>query len=118
DFNEGDLWMMLAVASYAIYTTLLRHRPELHGLSFLFATFAIGALLLLPFYMAETASGHPLHLTVHALLAIGYVALFASILAYFAFNRTIELLGPNVGALSVHLVPVFGTILAVLLLGE
>jgi drug/metabolite transporter (DMT)-like permease len=51
-------------------------------------------------------------------LAVGYVALFASILSYLAYNRTIELLGPNRGSLAVHLVPVFGTILAVLLLGE
>ncbi len=50
-------------------------------------------------------------LTLHSVLAIGYVTVFASILAYLAFNRTIELLGPNTGALTVHLVPVFGTIL-------
>ena len=118
DFNNGDLWMLAAVVSYSIYTALLRHRPPVHGLSFLFATFAIGATMLLPLYLAETASGHPLPLTLHAALAIGYVTIFASILAYLAFNRTIELLGPNTGALSVHLVPVFGTIFAVLLLGE
>lgn len=118
DFNRGDLWMLAAVVCYSIYTALLRHRPPVHGLSFLFATFAIGALLLLPFYVWETASGHPLPLTLHSAAAIGYVTLFASIFAYLAFNRTIELLGPNTGALSVHLVPVFGTILAAVLLGE
>jgi drug/metabolite transporter (DMT)-like permease len=118
DFNKGDLWMLAAVVSYAFYTALLRHRPPVHGLSFLFATFVIGATLLSPLYIAETVSGHPLPLTLHSVLAIGYVTIFASILAYLAFNRTIELLGPNTGALSVHLVPVFGTILAVLLLGE
>jgi drug/metabolite transporter (DMT)-like permease len=118
NFEKGDLWMLAAVASYSVYTALLRHRPSVNGLSFLFSTFAIGALLLLPFYLWETASGHPMPLTPHSVLAIGYVTIFASILAYLAFNRTIELLGPNTGALTVHLVPVFGTILAVLLLGE
>jgi len=51
-------------------------------------------------------------------LAVAYVALFASILAYLAFNRIVELLGANTAGMAVHLVPVFGTILAVLLLGE
>jgi drug/metabolite transporter (DMT)-like permease len=54
----------------------------------------------------------------HAFLAVGYVAVFASAVAYLAFNRTVELLGANTAGLSVHLVPVFGTILAIVLLGE
>lgn len=118
DFERGDLWMLAAVVSYAVYTALLRLRPRVHGLSFAFATFALGAALLLPFYLAETSWDRPMPLSLHAVAAIGYVAVFASILAYLAFNRTVELLGANTAGLVVHLVPVFGTILAVLLLGE
>jgi drug/metabolite transporter (DMT)-like permease len=117
-FNAGDLWMLAAGVSYAIYTALLRLRPAVHGLSFLFATFVIGAALLLPLYIGETSGGHPMPLSWHALLAVGYVAVFASAVAYLAFNRTVELLGANSAGLSVHLVPVFGTILAIALLGE
>jgi drug/metabolite transporter (DMT)-like permease len=54
----------------------------------------------------------------HAFLAVGYVAVFASVVAYFCFNRTVELLGANAAGLTVHLVPLFGTLLAVALLGE
>jgi drug/metabolite transporter (DMT)-like permease len=118
DFKPGDLWMLAAVVSYAIYTALLRSRPQVHGLSFLFATFMIGALLLVPFYLGESLSGRPLPLTVTSALAIGYVAVFASILAYLAFNRVVEIVGANTAGLVAHLVPVFGTVLAVLLLGE
>lgn len=118
DFKRGDLWMLIAVVSYAVYTALLRLRPPVHGLSFAFATFALGAILLLPFYVAETAWDRSMPLSLHAVAAIGYVAVFASILAYMAFNRTVELLGANTAGLVVHLVPVFGTVLAVLLLGE
>jgi drug/metabolite transporter (DMT)-like permease len=53
-----------------------------------------------------------------SVLAIGYVAAFASVLAYLSFNRLVALVGPNTAGLAVHLVPVFGTVLAVLLLGE
>jgi drug/metabolite transporter (DMT)-like permease len=117
-FNTGDLWMLVAVVSYAVYTALLRRRPRVHGLSFLVATFAAGALLLLPFYLTETLSGHPMPISMTSALAVGYVAVFASILAYLSFNRAVELIGPNTAGLSAHLVPVFGTVLAVLLLGE
>lgn len=118
DFKAGDLWMLAAIVSYALYTALLRLRPPAHGLSFAFASFAVGGLLLLPFYVAETLWVRPLPVTTESLLAIGYVAIFASILAYLAFNRTVELMGANTAGLTVHLVPVFGTLLAVLLLGE
>jgi len=118
EFNRGDLWMLAAIVCYAVYTALLRRRPAVHGLSFLVATFAAGALMLLPFYVAETLSGRPLPLTATSALAIGYVAVFPSILAYLSFNRAVAVIGPNTAGLAVHLVPVFGTVLAVLLLGE
>lgn len=118
DFTRGDLWMLAAVVVYATYTALLRLRPAVHGLSFAFATFSVGATLLFPFYVAESILVQPLPMTTDALLAIGYVAIFASILAYLAFNRVVELLGANTAGMTVHLVPVFGTLLAVLLLDE
>ncbi|WP_439540997.1 DMT family transporter [Hyphomicrobium sp.] len=117
-FKRGDLWMLAAVVSYAFYTTLLRLRPPVHGLSFAFASFAGGAALLLPFYIAETLLGRPMPVSMASVLAVAYVAFFASVLAYLAFNRLVELLGANTAGMAVHLVPVFGTILAVLLLGE
>jgi drug/metabolite transporter (DMT)-like permease len=116
--NTGDLWMLAAGVSYAVYTAMLRKRPAVHGLSFLFATFAVGAALLMPFYVAESVHTRPMPFSWHALLAVGYVAVFASVVAYFCFNRTVELLGANAAGLTVHLVPLFGTLLAVLLLGE
>jgi drug/metabolite transporter (DMT)-like permease len=119
EFKTGDLWMLAAVISYATYTVLLRLRPAVHPLSFACASFLLGATLLLPFYLVETMVwGAPMPVNAQSLLAVGYVAVFASILAYLAFNRIVELVGANTAGLAVHLVPVFGTILAVLLLGE
>ena len=118
DFRPGDLWMLAAVVSYAIYTALLRLRPAVHGFSFAFASFGLGAMLLLPFHVAETVLVGPMPASPGSLMAIGYVAVCASILAYMAFNRTVELVGANTAGLTVHLIPVFGILLAVLLLGE
>lgn len=118
ELNRGDLWMLAGIVSYAVYTALLRRRPAVHGLSFVTATFILGALLLLPLHLAETLSGRPLPLGLPSLLAILYVAVFASVLAYLSYNRAVALLGANTAGLAVHLVPVFGTLLAVVLLGE
>ena len=117
-FNAGDLWMLGACVVYAGYTALLRLRPAVHGLSFLFASFVIGALLLLPLYIGETFVSQPMPLNWQALAAVVYVALFASVLGYLAYNRTVAVLGASTAGLAVYLVPVFGTLLAMLLLGE
>jgi drug/metabolite transporter (DMT)-like permease len=117
-FNTGDLWVLAAVLSYAGYTALVRRRPPVHPMTFLLAIFAPGALMLLPFYLWESDSGRPLILTPVSAAAIAYVSIFPSILAYLAWNRSVELVGPNRTGLSVHLMPVFGSLLAIGFLGE
>lgn len=117
-FVSGDLFVLAAVVLYAAYTTLLRRGPKVHGLSFVVTTFAIGSLVLLPFYLAETASGRPLPVTPTAAAAIAYVAVFPSIMAYLCFNRAVALVGANTAGLAIHLIPVFGSLLAIAFLGE
>lgn len=117
-FNVGDILVFVAVVCYCAYTVLLRRRPEVHPLSFLVATFLGGAGMLLPFYLWETMSGFPMPLSFQALGSIAYTAVCASILAYLCFNRAVALAGAGVAGLSFHLMPVFGTVLAILILGE
>jgi drug/metabolite transporter (DMT)-like permease len=116
--NSGDAWVLAAVVCYALYSALLRKRPATHPLSFLTASFALGALLLLPFYVWEDLSGAALRPSAPGLLAIGYLALFPSCLAYLFYNRGVELVGANRAGQFFHLMPVFGSLLAVGLLGE
>lgn len=117
-FNSGDLWVLAATISYAAYTALLRKRPAVSPMTFLLALFAPGAAMLLPFYIGESLGGRPLILNPLSLAAIAYVAIFPSILAYLAWNRSVELVGANRTGLSVHLMPVFGSLLAITFLGE
>ncbi len=116
--NRGDLWVFGAVVCYAFYAVLLRRRPTLHPLSFLTATFALGALLLFPFYLAETLLGRPMGFDLVTTLAVAYVAVFPSILAYLCFNRGVDLAGASRAGLFIHLMPVFGSLLAMAFLGE
>ena len=117
-FNEGDLLIFTAVVSYALYSALLRRRPAIHPLSFLAASFALGAAMLLPFHLWEHLAGNSLRANATTFLAIFYVAVFPSILAYLCFNRGVELIGANRAGQFVHLMPLFGSLLAIAFLGE
>lgn len=117
--NVGDVAIVIAMAIYAIYATLLRKRPTVAPLSLVCATMGIGAVLLLPFTVGEYVSGARFAaLDLGGLAAIGYVSVFPSILSYVCFNRGVELIGANRAGPFFHLIPLFGVILAVLFLGE
>ncbi len=117
--NAGDLLVILSMAMWASYTIALRWRPQgLHPLSFLFTIAVIGDLCILPLWLGELALGRHPAWTLEALAALVIVALFSSVLAYIFWNRGVEQVGAAVAGLFVHLMPVFGVILAWLFLGE
>jgi drug/metabolite transporter (DMT)-like permease len=116
--NAGDAWVLAGVVCYSLYSALLRLRPQVHPLSLLAACFGVGSLLLLPFTVAEHWSGAVLHPHLAGLLAIGYLIVFPGCFAYLFYNRGVELAGANRAGQFFHLMPVFGSLLAVLLLGE
>jgi drug/metabolite transporter (DMT)-like permease len=116
--NQGDVWILVAMVIYGIYAAMFRVRPAAHPMSFLVATMGIGALMILPFYLWEFVEGGRVQGGIPALLAMAYIAVFPSFIAYLFFNRGIELIGATRAGQSWHLMPVFGSILAVLFLGE
>jgi drug/metabolite transporter (DMT)-like permease len=116
--NKGDIWFFVAQIIYAFYVVLLRRRPKIHSLSFAFVLFAGGGLLLTPFVIAEMADGRYPVWDGPALATLGYVMVMPSLVAYLFFNRGVELLGPNRSAPFYHLIPIFGSVLAILFLGE
>jgi drug/metabolite transporter (DMT)-like permease len=85
-FNIGDFILLFAMAAYALYSALLKRRPPLHPLSFVTLTMSWGAILLLPFYAAEIASGYTVPFELRALLILTYVVLFPPLLAHFSFS--------------------------------
>lgn len=117
-FNQGDLLVFAAVVLWAIYSVLLRKRPAMHPLSFLTVTIAISVILLAPLYAWEHLSGRVMHFDHTTVLAVGYVAIFPSVLAYLFYNRGVDLIGANRAGTFIHLMPLFGSIMAILFLGE
>jgi drug/metabolite transporter (DMT)-like permease len=117
--NKGDLWVLLAVGCWAFYTVHLRHRPAgLHPLTFLSAIFAIGLMVLAPFYAWEIGQGGRVGTDPATCVSILYVALFPSILAFIFWNQAVGEVGPTKAGLFIHLMPVFGTLLSIIFLGE
>ena len=117
--NAGDLLFILSMAMWSIYTIALRFRPRgMHFLSFLFVIVCIGDVAIIQLYAIETALGYPMHWSVSTVATIAAVAFFSSILSYIFWNRGVEQVGANVAGLFVHLMPVFGVMLAWLVLDE
>lgn len=117
--NRGDLWMLGAPPSWALYTVLVkRHPPELHPMALLTTTTVFGLLLLIPLYFWEIGRGAGLELSPVSVAGVVYVALFASVIAYICWNRGVGTVGANRAGLFLHLIPVFSTVLAVIFLGE
>ena len=117
-FVVGDLLMLLAICFYALYSVLLRKRPDIHPMSFLTTTFAVGVILLLPLYLWEAQGTPPLELTQSVIISLLYVAFCPSILAYLCWNKGIHEIGANRAGLYINLIPLFASLLAVLFLGE
>lgn len=116
--NGGDLVISAAVIIWSLYTVLLRKRPKVHPMSFLAATVTIGVAALFPLYISELASGRLIVNQAESWLAIAYVGLFPSLIAYLCFNRGVELLGPSTTGLYLNIMPVIGALLAVIFLNE
>ena len=117
--NAGDLFVILSMAMWSLYTVMLRHRPPgLDTLSFLFVLAVVGDLVVLPFWLGELALGRTMAWTWSTVAALAFVATFSSLLAYIFWNRGVEAVGAQVAGLFVHLMPVFGATLAWLFLGE
>src|ERR1700687_1577287 len=117
-FNKGDLIFTVALAIFGLYSVLSLKRPKIHGLSFVGFTFGCGAACLIPLLIWELFPRPVMQLDATNLLTLFYVAVFPSTLAYLCFNRGVQLIGANRAAPFFHVVPVFGSAMAIVFLGE
>ena len=118
EFNRGDLIFIVALAIFGLYSVLSLKRPDIHGLSFVAFTFGAGAACLIPLLIWELFARPLMRIDTANLLTLLYVAVFPSTVAYLCFNRGVQLIGANRAAPFFHVVPVFGTIMSIVFLGE
>ncbi|MFG2886922.1 DMT family transporter [Streptomyces sp. NPDC048297] len=118
-FGAGDLWMIAAACSFAGYSALLRRRPaELGGTAFLFTTFLLGIVMLLPAQVVSLAVQGGFRPTPGTVLPLLYVGVASSAVAFFAWNTSISLIGATRAGIVYYLQPVCVALLSRALLGE
>lgn len=118
-FNQGDLLVLAAAVVWALYSSNLKRYPQgMHPLAYLTAISIIGLAAIFPLYLLELIGGKSFEVNTATVITIGYVAIFASVLAFIFWNAAIRAIGANKAGPFVHLMPVFSTILAVLFLDE
>lgn len=117
--NPGDIWILLAVVSWAIYSVTLRHKPKsVSPFGFFGFSVAFGVIALLPFALWEQGGIYIPQWSERVWMVVGYIAVFPSILAYLFWNRGVAEIGASSAGLFIYFIPVFGLILAVLFLKE
>lgn len=118
-FNPGDLWVLAAVVSWSLYTVLLGRRPRgVEPMVLLTALVVVGTAWIAPFYAWEIARGLRVTPDLATAGAILYVGVFASLVAYAFWNAGVARAGASRAGIFMNLMPAFGTLLAVALLGE
>jgi len=119
NFNKGDLWMVVAMFSWAIYSALLRKKKfELSHIAFLQTIITAGLIFLLPAYILEIMLGHKLDVHMPFLLTLGYVVLFPGLASFFFWIKGISIIGSNRSGIFLHLIPIFSTVMAILIFNE
>lgn len=118
-FNIGDLWVLLAAISFAVYSILLRYKPKnLSMITFQLITFILGTMYLTPLYLMEFDTRIINEPTVTNTISILYIAICSSLLAFISWNKSIELLGATKAGMIYYTLPIFTGSLAFIFLDE
>jgi drug/metabolite transporter (DMT)-like permease len=120
ELRPGDAWILAAMPIWGVYSVLLKRLrpPELGGVPFLFVLTVLGLAMLAP-VVALQAHFSPLHApTAAQAVGIVYMGIGASVVAFICWNKGVEVVGANAAGITIHLLPAFGTVLAILALGE
>ena len=119
DFNKGDLIMLAGMFAWALYSALLKKKKyEISQITLLEVVIILGLLFLIPIYLLEVRIGNPLIINKPFILTLSYVVLFPGIAAFFFWIKGISIIGANRAGVFLHLMPVFGAIMAIIIFDE
>lgn len=117
--NRGDIWILIGLLFWSVYTICLRWRPQaLHPIGFLWVIGIVGLVGLTPFYLYELGSGRHLIATPQSIAVLFYTGIFPSLVAFVFWNHGVKQVGPNQASLFLHLMPVFGALMSMAFLDE
>ena len=118
-FNKGDISMVIAMLSWAIYSSLLKKKKyELSQLSLLQIIIFTGLIFLTPIYILELNYGYKIIMGTPFILTLIYVVIFPGLLAFIFWIKGISIIGANRAGVFLHLMPIFGSTLAIIIFNE
>ena len=119
NFNKGDLWMLVCVLSWSLYSTLLKKKKfDLSQFTFIQLMVTVGLIFLVPQFFYEQSLGLELKINKAFIIILFYVVLFPAIAAYYCWQKAIELIGPNRSAMFIQLMPLFSACMAIIIFKE
>jgi len=119
DFNKGDITMVVAMFSWALYSTLLkRQKYEISQISLLQVVISFGLIFLIPIYFIEYQIGFRINLEKPFILILSYVVLFPGLASFILWIKGISLIGANRSGIFLHLMPILSALMAMIIFDE
>ena len=119
NFNKGDLSMVVAMFSWAIYSALLKRKNfKISQISLLEVVIICGLIFLIPVYLIELYLGNKIILGKPFYLTLTYVVIFPGLASFFFWIKGISIIGANRAGVFLHLMPIFGAIMAIVIFDE
>jgi drug/metabolite transporter (DMT)-like permease len=118
-FNKGDLWMLVCVITWALYSTLLKkNKFEFSQFTLIQLMVSAGILFLIPQFFYEKSIGLELNFNKAFFLILFYVVVFPAIAAYYCWQKGVEIIGPNRASMFIQLMPLFSAVMAIIIFNE
>jgi len=118
ELNIGDALMLVAVLVYAVYTVMLRLKPAIHWQSLMIMLTGAAFVTSIPALVVEHWSGSMIVPDAQGWGIVLFTVVFPSVLAQAFYIRGVELIGANRAGLFFNLVPIFGLLLSIAIIGE
>ena len=118
-FNKGDLWMLVCVFTWALYSTLLKkNKFKFSQFTLIQLMVSVGVLFLIPQFLYEKSIGLEVNFNKAFFLILFYVVVFPAIAAYYFWQKGVEIIGPNRASMFIQLMPLFSAVMAIIIFNE
>ncbi len=118
-FNRGDLIMATGMFAWALYSALLKKKTyKISQITLLEVVIITGLVFLIPIYILEMSFGNQIVLGKPFILTLSYVVIFPGLASFFFWIKGISIIGANRAGVFLHLMPVFGSVMAIILFNE
>ena len=119
NFNKGDVWMLVCVISWALYSTLLKkNKFEFSHFTLIELMVTAGLVFLIPQLFYEQSIGLEVNFNKAFFLILFYVVVFPAIAAYYCWQKGVEIIGPNRSSMFIQLMPLFSAVMAIIIFKE